>query len=278
MMEKSLTQLVREHPFPDFTPWWKIGGNFIRFMAGGIVSTWREVDHPGNSIDQVRNNLNEYLEVVYGTPSTPGLLTAFVEGDDSHPFHSGEFDALSFAFYRSVFEILARLHQNDPESLVRSRRDFTKQVGRKFFSSVHNHLQLNLPNALNTSEQFAQLQGNIHRLGVFLLKEGYLRDQCEFSFEVDVIHKQVAIYQSQGDFLDSLHRNKPGYALYIMGYPAILPSAVYLYQMFGEAQHHSSRTIEELFARVGLKASETEDFDPSCFPADRIVELWEIYG
>jgi hypothetical protein len=61
-----------------------------------------------------------------------------------------------------------------------------------------------------------------------------------------------------------------------MGYPVILPSAVYLYQTIGEAQHHSSRTIEELFARVNCDARETNDFDPTEYPSDRVVELWEI--
>jgi len=44
----------------------------------------------------------------------------------------------------------------------------------------------------------------------------------------------------------------------------------------GDAQHHSSRTVEELFARVGYTASETHDFDPSGYPADMVVELWEV--
>ncbi|MEM8681700.1 MAG: hypothetical protein AAGF97_20315, partial [Planctomycetota bacterium] len=66
------------------------------------------------------------------------------------------------------------------------------------------------------------------------------------------------------------------YALYEMGYPVILPSAVYLYHTVGEAQHHSSRTIEELFDRVGIEARETDDFDPIGYPSDRVVELWEI--
>ena len=61
-----------------------------------------------------------------------------------------------------------------------------------------------------------------------------------------------------------------------MGYPIILPSAVYLYQTIGEAQHHSSRTIEELFARCGCTASETDDFDPTGYPSELVVELWEI--
>jgi hypothetical protein len=56
----------------------------------------------------------------------------------------------------------------------------------------------------------------------------------------------------------------------------ILPSAVHLFQTVGEAQHHSSRTLGELFERAGREAGETHDFDPSGFPSDRVVELWEI--
>ena len=61
-----------------------------------------------------------------------------------------------------------------------------------------------------------------------------------------------------------------------MGYPAILPSAVYLYNTMGEAQHHSSRTIEEIFDKIGYEARETDDFNPSDYPSDMVVELWEI--
>ena len=57
----------------------------------------------------------------------------------------------------------------------------------------------------------------------------------------------------------------------------ILPSAIYLYNIIGEAQHHSSRIIEELFSRVGYEARETDDFDPTDFPSDRVVELWEVW-
>ena len=61
-----------------------------------------------------------------------------------------------------------------------------------------------------------------------------------------------------------------------MGYPVILPSAVYLFHTVGEAQHHSSRTIEELFELIGYQARETDDFDPTGHPAELVVELWEI--
>ncbi|MBI2404109.1 MAG: hypothetical protein HYV20_15505 [Gemmatimonadetes bacterium] len=61
-----------------------------------------------------------------------------------------------------------------------------------------------------------------------------------------------------------------------MSYPVILPSAVYLFNTIGEAQHHSSRALQELFQRVGCEAAETHDFDPTGYPADMVVELWEI--
>jgi hypothetical protein len=76
--------------------------------------------------------------------------------------------------------------------------------------------------------------------------------------------------------LAHLHHNGLAYALYEMGYPIILPSAVYLYHTVGEAQHHSSRTIEELFELIGYEARETDDFDPTGHPSDLVVELWEI--
>ena len=113
-------------------------------------------------------------------------------------------------------------------------------------------------------------------IGEFLIEQGYFKDQCGFTFSVDVIYADQHIIQDTDDFLQNLDSNDRGYALYIMGYSAILSSAVYLYQMFGEAQHHSSRTIEELFKELGCTAHETDDFDPSGFRSDRIIELWEI--
>ena len=84
------------------------------------------------------------------------------------------------------------------------------------------------------------------------------------------------IRQTKEEFIHNLQNEGGGYALYTMGFPAILPSAVYLYHTHGEAQHHSSRTIEELFDHIGYQARETNDFDPTGFPSDQVVELWEI--
>ena len=93
---------------------------------------------------------------------------------------------------------------------------------------------------------------------------------------MDVTRQGKKLVQPQSRFLESLERDGEAYALYEMGYPAILPSAVYLFHTLGEAQHHSSRTIEELFDRVGLSARESADFDPTGYPSDMVVEFWEI--
>ena len=116
----------------------------------------------------------------------------------------------------------------------------------------------------------------IDRIGGFLLAQGYLRDEGRFTFAVEADYGGKRIRQAPGDFLENLHRDGVGYALYVMGYPAILPSAVYLFQMYGEAQHHSSRIFEELFASVGVAAREVDDFDPTGYPPDRVVELWTV--
>lgn len=44
----------------------------------------------------------------------------------------------------------------------------------------------------------------------------------------------------------------------------------------GEAQHHSSRTIEELFEMVDSEGRETDDFESTGYPSEMVVELWEI--
>lgn len=160
--------------------------------------------------------------------------------------------------------------------LERERRLFTKRVGKSFFKLLHSHLSLNLPPDLNDDNNFGRLKESIQEVGEFLQVQGYLRDHFRFSFTVEVEHAGRAIKQTEVDFLEDLRNNNIAYALYEMGYPVILPSAVYLYHTLGEAQHHSSRTIEELFDLIGYEARETDDFDPTDYPSELVVELWEI--
>ena len=148
-------------------------------------------------------------------------------------------------------------------------------MGRRFFQQLAIHLALDLPGQLMNANDFKSLQQAIAQTGGFLVKEGYLRDHFAFRFDVTASRGEQSISQSETDFLPALSGGV-AYALYEMGYPIILPSAVYLYQTIGEAQHHSSHTIEELFARCGCAASETDDFDPTGYPSELVVELWEV--
>lgn len=274
--KRDLASLVKERPFREFSQWWKMGDEFIQFMSDAIVSKWTELGETKVGMERIQNNLDEYLGLVYGQTTHPDRLKNFFEKDFSTPFYSGEFDAISYALYRSSYETIAKEHIGIGTAITEQRRGFTKEVGKVFFSSLKEQLQLDLPSELKIPQQFQGLQKNIDLIGEFLVEQGYLKEYCEFTFSVDVFQADQHILQATDDFLKNINSNGFGYALYIMGYPAIFPSAVYLYQMFGEAQHHSSRTIEELFKQVGCTAYETDDFDPSSFPSDRIVELWKI--
>ncbi len=274
-MSNSLQQIARQHPFPGYQNWWPMGETFIQLMSGAIVAEWQQVDGDPR---RVRQHTARYVEVVYQRQAREGLVDDFVAARFEPGFRSGEFDALSYAFFRAAFERMAAAGGAYGLPLPQARRRFTQRVGKTFFAALHDHLQLDLPARLHDENDLARLQAGLARVGAFLREQGYLRDHFAFTFEVDVTHAGQRITQRAADFLENLHRRGLGYALYEMGYPVILPSAVYLYHTLGEAQHHSSRTIEELFARLGCQARETDDFDPIGFPADRVVELWEIRG
>ena len=276
MSTKTLNQIAGEHPFPDYAEWWVMGKEFLSFMSQSIISEWKNLSPKIETLSQIQIFVSEYIQTIFNRIADPTLAERFHHQDFSQPFHSGEFDALSYAFYRSAFDFLADHIPGDDPALARERRLFSKRVGKIFFSALHDHLQLNLPSGLKTEAQFTLLQENIHTIGDFLVEQGYLRDHFVFTFDVDVTHAGKRIQQNVGEFIYNLHHKGTGYALYDMGYPAILPSAVYLYHTHGEAQHHSSRTIEELFDHVGTEARETDDFDPTGFPSDKVVELWEI--
>lgn len=272
-MLSTLADIVAQHPFPDYRSWWPMGPDFIRFMAGAIHSQWVALPGHLGDVAPVQARAADYIHTVYQRPTEPDLARIFVGQPGARAWQSGEFDALSYAFFRHAFELLAR--SAPPETLARQRRAFTRGVGRAFFDQMADFLGLSLPDGLETAAQFGRLQAAIGAIGAFLVEQGYLRDHFAFRFDVNARHGDSVIRQTEADFLPNLRRGL-AYALYEMGYPAILPSAVYLFHLVGEAQHHSSRTVEELFRRMGYRASETDDFDPTGFPADLVVELWEI--
>jgi hypothetical protein len=276
MRQKNLKQIVAEQPFPQYSEWWDIGQEFSGFMSEAIVSQWSQLHGNDGDLAMVEKYVSEYLRVVFGRQAHVSLVTDFVTKRQSLRLQSGEFDALSYAFFRSAFELIQAHSDAYTHSIEKERRSFTKRVGKRFFRLVSDHLSLDLPAGLNDERSFLQLKECIQRVGGFLRVQGYLRDYFDFSFSVDVTRANGRIRQIEADFLKDLHRHGVAYALYEMGHPVILPSAVYLYHTVGEAQHHSSRTIEELFEMVGYEARESEDFDPSDHPSDQVVEFWEI--
>lgn len=276
MTRKTLSQVVAEHPFPDYADWWPVGTDFLSFMSEAIVSQWAELEGNDGQADTVHSYVAEYIQTVFGREARADLTADFAAKQFTTPIKSGEFDALSYAFYRSAFELIEAHSEAYEHSVARERRLFTMRVGKLFFSQLHAHLQLNLPASLENERDFASLKENIHRIGVFFKEDGYLRDHFDFRFTVDEQYQGNRILQTESQFFGNLKQGKLVYALYEMGYPIILPSAVYLYHTIGEAQHHSSRTIEELFGRIGYEARETDNFNPTNYPSDRVVELWEI--
>ncbi len=275
MITKSLSQAVAENPYTDFSDWWSMGHDFLAFMARAIGAEWRAVTGTQSNLATVQKDLTHYIELVYHRVARPTLAADFLEGRTLATIQSGEFDALSYAFYKSAFETFAATISEE-SAMAEARHGFTQRVGRLFYHQLHEHLALTLPSQLQSEADFTQLKSAIGQVGTFLQAQGYLRDHFAFHFDVNLQHDGEQILQQPADFIPSLRQNQAGYALYEMGYPVILPSAVYLYQTMGEAQHHSSRTIEELFGRIGYIASETPDFDPTGYPSDRVVELWEI--
>jgi hypothetical protein len=273
---KPLSQIVAEHPFPDYAQWWQVGQTFLSFMSEAIVSEWHGLHGQNGNLARVEAYTSHYLHLVYDQEKRDSLVANFAGNRFTGPIQSGEFDALSYAFFRSAFESIEKHIAAYEHGVSRERRLFTKRVGSAFYAQLHDHLRLDLPASLDDEGAFTRLKAAIQQVGRFLQTEGYLRDLFDFTFTVDLQQNGKRIRQTEAQFLDDLKHHGLGYALYEMGYPVILPSAVYLYHTIGEAQHHSSRTIEELFALVGYEAQETDDFDPTGFPPDRVVELWEI--
>jgi len=277
MSNRTLAAVVAMKPYPDYAAWWPMGGDFMAFMAAAIGEQWRAVVGEEGDLALVQQTVAHYSDVVYQRAARPSLVADFLHRHALGAFQSGEFDALSYAFFNHAYTTLAARIDDETE-LRAARHAFTQQVGRRFYQQVHAHLALELPAQVATAEEFATLQAALHQVGNFLKTQGYLRDHFAFRFDVALNHAGRQITQCATEVVAMLQANQPVYALYEMGYPAILPSAVYLYHTMGEAQHHSSRTIEELFGRMGYRASETADFDPTGYPSELVVELWEIRG
>lgn len=273
-MPPSLATVVARQPYPDYQEWWQLGEELLAMMSEAVVAEWQDLSGDPEDIGPVQQAASEYVSLAYRRQTRPGLAADFVQRRRLDSFRSGEFDALSYAFYRCAFDLLAR--RRGPEALARARRRFTERVGARFFARLAGHLGLEPPSNLSGPGELALLEDAIAGVGSFLLEQGYLRSHFAFRFDVKSVPAAPQIDQEAAEALQKLAAGETVYALYEMGHPVILPSAVYLYQTVGEAQHHSSRTIEELFARAGCRARETDDFDPGDYRSDLVVELWKI--
>tara|TARA_B100000315_G_C14578301_1_gene589098 strand:+ start:2302 stop:3144 length:843 start_codon:yes stop_codon:yes gene_type:complete len=272
----ALADAVAANPLPGFSEWWPIGDGFATLMSDAIVSEWSALAGSAGDLETVGEHATEYLDIVYQRDARASLVQDFAAEAFSTPLESGEFDALSYAFYRSAFDLIEANPDAYEEPLEAERRNFTRRVGRRAFATLADRLGLDLPAGLDDQAGFEMLKAAIDSITTFLKQDGYFRDHGAFVFEVDVEHQGQRLGQPEAEFVDRLQTAGSAHALFEMGYPVILPSAVYLFATVGEAQHHSSRTVEELFARVGYVASETHDFDPSGYPPDMVVELWEV--
>ena len=273
-MSPSLASVVSQRSYPEFQAWWPVGLTFLTMMSEAIIGQWRLLRSSTDDIDAVQATVEEYISLVYKREARPHLAASFATGTELQTIQSGEFDALSYGFFHSAFKALALKQSGNVLNIA--RRKYAEQVGSRFFSLLAVHLAMDLPVSLKNGSDFSAVDSAVRRVGKFLCQQGYLRSHFGFRFDVSTSHAGKKIEQSPEDFLRTLRAGHTAYALYEMGHPVILPSAVYLYRTVGEAQHHSSRTFEELFARAGCDAWETDDFDPSSFSSDLVVELWQI--
>ena len=158
MDRKELAQIVRQYPFPDYSQWWDIGPVFTAFMSEAIVSQWIDLPHNDSDLGVIKRLVADYLHIVFSRQVEESLVDNFVNRSFSNPLRSGEFDAPSFAFFHSAFDLIQN-HPDDYERpLDRERRRFTKKVGKDFFKLMRDYLGLALPANLNDEHSFGQLK------------------------------------------------------------------------------------------------------------------------
>ena len=204
MTTKTLEQVVGERPFPEYAAWWPVGSAFTAFMSAAIVSEWKALDPGGDGLSEVQENAEKYIRTVYHRPTRRDLLEAFVHPDGETVLQSGEFDALSYAFYRSAFQLIERHPDRLDEGLERERRRFTIRVGKLFFDRLNRHLALDLPDGLNAPDQLDRLSAAIDHVGRFLNEQGYLRSHFAFRFDVDIEQGASRITQHADDVVTRL--------------------------------------------------------------------------
>ena len=204
VQKKYLRQIVAEQPFPDYAQWWNLGSVFSKFMSESIISQWFGLHHNDGDFKLVKHDVSEYLKIVYDKKSKVSLVEDFVNKTFSSPIQSGEFDALSYSFYRSAFQLIENHIKEYDCSLTKERRQFTKRVGKIFFQQVCHYLNLDLPTDLTNKSSFIRLKACLQNLGTFLKVQRYLRDDFDFKFDLDVEYAGKRIVQTESAFVNNL--------------------------------------------------------------------------
>ena len=178
-MSLTLSTAVSQHPYPEYQEWWPMGESVLALMADAILSQWRPLSPSADSVASIQETVDEYISLVYGRQARPELAASFAAAADRGTVQSGEFDALSYAFFLSAYRKFASQFSGD--DLSRARREFAERVGAHFFSHLSEHLTLEPPRALQSGADLALVKSAIQCVGEFLLEEGYLRSRFAFS-------------------------------------------------------------------------------------------------
>ena len=213
MLYQTLDEIVTVHPYLDYRDWWTMGATFIRMMATAISAEWFDLHLNDGDLEPVQAYVSRYIDLVYGRQCRDSLIEAFVGLDSRTIFYSGEFDAISYGFYRSAFELIAQHTGDCGRRLGLDRRLFTRRVGERFYNQLHDHLGVDLPNALESDRCLVQLKAGIAQVGDFLQAQGYLRDHFGFDFSIDAVHAGQTICQQEHEIVDRLQANHSVYAL-----------------------------------------------------------------
>ena len=179
---KSLEQVVRGTSIPRIRRVVAGRREFTAFMSDAIVTEWRALHQNCGEVADVQENIETYLQTVYGRPARSGLLDAFLQPGDDSQVQSGEFDALSYAFYKTAFERIAGHIDLYSHSLERERRLYTIRVGKTFFDRLRKHLDLELPDDLATPDQVRRISSGIGRVGRFLHDQGISSQSLRIPF------------------------------------------------------------------------------------------------
>ncbi len=274
-LQSELEELSEENPYPGYQDSWSMGEDLLGIFSRSIVGTWAEWlgEHGHDAyeeLDEVVEDYTTFMSTVYDRDVDRSDAIDFMRAayDDEVDIDSSQFDAISFAFYHNIFDVFPG-----------RKREFAEEVGRRFYSQLEDELGLDLPEERHTEEQLESAKENINVIGEFLGQQGYLgadEEPFEFKFEVEAERDGENVCQGEEEFITNLDENGRAYAQYVMSLPGILPSAVYLFNIEGEAQHHSSRIFQELFDQMDLDAAETDDFDPTGHDSEKVVEFWII--